>query len=175
METTLRPSLTFFATLVLLSGCAAPTVNLATSDPIKVDIAMRLDVYQYGQKTDKPTDTAAPAVTTTDPKIRRDNRMADIQDFKNNRLVGEGKDGLLVIQQAATEETPDRREYVRITMMEENADRMAQMTVEAEKEKVSLPEVQSRAAELWRNRSFKNEWIEVPTANGEWKWIQKEG
>jgi len=175
MEKTLRQSLTFFATLALLSGCAAPTVNLATSDPIKVDIAMRLDVYQYGQKTDQAAGAAAPAFTTTDPKIRRDNRMADIQDFKNNRLIGEGKDGLLVIQEAATEETPDRRDYVRIAVVEENADRMAQMKADAEKDKVSLPEVQSRTAELWRNRSFKNEWIEVPTAKGEWKWIQKEG
>ena len=175
METTLHQSLTLFAIAALLGGCAAPTVNLATADPIKVDIAMRLDVYQYGEKTDKAAETVTATTPDIDPKIRRDNRMADIQDFKNNHLVGEGKDGLLVIQKAAAEETPDRREYVRVTVLEENADRMTQMKADAEKEKIPLPEVQSRKAELWRNRSFKGEWIEVPTANGEWRWIQKEG
>ncbi len=176
METNPRHSLIPLAAVgavILLSSCAGPTVNLATSEPIKVDIAMRLDVYQYGQNGDKPSES--PTATSPDPKVRRDNRMADVQEFKNARLVGEGKEGLLVLQESTTEQTPDRREYVRTAVTEENADRMVQMTAEAKKDKIPLPSVQRKKAELWRNRSFKGEWIEIPGENGEWKWIPKEG
>jgi len=45
----------------------------------------------------------------------------------------------------------------------------------AESQKTSLPEIQGKQAELWRNRSFKGEWIETPGPDGSWKWVQKEG
>ena len=55
-----RQSLKVLAACALLAGCKAPTVNLATSDPIKVDINMRLDVYQYSTTaTKKPAPTQA--------------------------------------------------------------------------------------------------------------------
>ncbi|HEY5811755.1 MAG TPA: DUF1318 domain-containing protein [Terrimicrobiaceae bacterium] len=155
-----------------LSGCKAPTVNLATSEPIKVDINMRLDVYQYStpatQKLAKPQ--ASPA--TQNPESRRRNRMADIQQFKNQRLIGEGRDGLLVIRAKPEGEYGD---YVRTTVEEENADRTELMKSLAESQKTSLPEIQAKQAELWRNRSFKGEWIETPAPEGTWKWVQKEG
>jgi uncharacterized protein YdbL (DUF1318 family) len=166
----------FFVIIVAaLGGCAAPTVNLATSDPIKVDINMRLDVYQYGQTGEKKAETKP--VTTASPKTRRDNRMADIQQFKNSGLVGEGHEGLLVIQESAKQQKDDYRDYIRATIEEENADRITVMKALAENEKTSLPEIQSQQAEIWRNRSFKGEWIEVPVPEkpSEWRWVQKEG
>ena len=45
----------------------------------------------------------------------------------------------------------------------------------AEQQKIPLADVQKRQGELWRNRSFKNEWVEWPQADGSWKWVQKEG
>jgi uncharacterized protein YdbL (DUF1318 family) len=172
METTLRHSLTVLAAWSLLGGCKAPTVNLSTSDPIKVDINMRLDVYQYSSPTTKkpPTPPTTPAAQT--PEARRRNRMADVQQFKNERLVGEGHDGLLVILKKREGEYGD---YVRVTVEEENADRMELMKSLAESQKTSLPEIQSKQAELWRNRSFKGEWIETPGPDGSWSWVQKEG
>ena len=57
---------------------------------------------------------------------------------------------------------------MRVTVEEENADRMDLMKSLAESQKTSLPEIQAKQAELWRNRSFKGEWIETPgpTAHG---------
>lgn len=172
METTLRQSLTLLVTCSILSGCKAPTVNLATSAPIKVDINMRLDVYQYSSPTTKKP--AAPQATPAaqDPEARRKNRMGEIQQFKNERFVGESRDGLLAIRMKPEGEYGD---YVRVTVEEENADRMQLMKSLAEGEKTSLPEIQAKQAELWRNRSFKGEWIEAPGSDGSWKWVQKEG
>jgi uncharacterized protein YdbL (DUF1318 family) len=98
--------------------------------------------------------------------------MADIQQFKNERLVGEGHDGLLVIR---SKPEGDYGDYVRVAVEEENTDRMELMKSLAERQKTSLPEIQTKQAELWRNRSFKGEWIETPEADGSWKWEQKEG
>lgn len=98
--------------------------------------------------------------------------MADIQQFKNERLVGEGHEGLLVIR---TKPEGEYGDYVRVAVEEENADRMDLMKSLAESQKTSLPEIQGTQAELWRNRSFKGEWIETPGPDGSWKWVQKEG
>lgn len=172
METRLRQSLILAAACALFNGCKAPTVNLATSEPIKVDINMRLDVYQYSSPTtQKPAQPQASAAAQT-PESRRRNRMADIQQFKNQRLVGESRDGLLVIR---TKPEGEYGDYVRITVEEENADRTDLMKSLAESQKTSLPEIQAKQAELWRNRSFKGEWIESPGSDGTWKWVQKEG
>jgi uncharacterized protein YdbL (DUF1318 family) len=172
METTFRQSLTLLFACSTLGGCKAPTVNLATSEPIKVDINMRLDVYQYSSPSaKKPAQGQAPSTAQT-PEARRRNRMADIQQFKNERLVGEGHEGLLVIRSKPEGEYGD---YVRVAVEEENADRMDLMKSLAESQKTSLPEIQGKQAELWRNRSFKGEWIETPGPDGSWNWVQKEG
>ena len=169
---TLRQSLILLVIGSLLGSCKAPTVNLSTNEPIKVDINMRLDVYQYSSPTTKKP--AAPQTTPAgqSPEARRRNRMADIQQFKNERLVGEGHEGLLLIRSKPEGEYGD---YVRVTVEEENADRMDLMKSHAESQKTSLPEIQAKQAELWRNRSFKGEWIEIPGPDGSWKWVQKEG
>lgn len=157
------------ATALFLTACAGPTVNLATPQPIKVDIAMRLDVYQHAKEASKkstPTST-----TSTDPAEARRNRMADIQTFKNSRLVGEGRDALLAIRV----ETPgDYGDFIRKTVDAENTDRMALMKSDAEKQKTSLPQIQTKQASLAAKLAFKGEWIEVIKADGSSEWIQKE-
>jgi len=154
----------------LLSACAGPTVNLATSQPIKVDISMRLDVYQHNRDGIKKPGANTTAVAPVDPEASRRNRMADVQLFKNSRLVGESRDGLLSIQGNAP---GDYGEYVRKTVAQENADRMAMMKASAEKDKTPLSDLQQKQAELWRNRAFTGELIEVQEAEGSWKWIPK--
>jgi len=157
--------------LALVAGCKAPSINLTTGEPIKVDIAMRLDVYQHTDSEGQPSKPATPA-RGANAAERRKNREADIQTFKNSRLVGEGHDGLLVVLAETAGENGD---YVREYVAAENADRMAQMKARSEKEKRSLAEIQKEQAELWANRSFKGEWIEVQGANGAWGWQQKKG
>ena len=79
-------TLAITATALFLTACAGPTVNLATPQPIKVDIAMRLDVYQHAKEASKKSTSSV--ATSIDPAEARRNRMADIQTFKNSRLVG---------------------------------------------------------------------------------------
>lgn len=157
------------ATALFLTACAGPTVNLATPQPIKVDIAMRLDVYQHTKEASKKSTSVAMG---TDPAEARRNRMADIQTFKNSRLVGEGRDALLAIRV----ETPgDYGDFIRKTVDAENADRMALMKSDAEKQKTSLPQIQTKQASLAAKLAFKGEWIEVVKDDGSSEWIQKEG
>jgi hypothetical protein len=156
------------ATALFLTACAGPTVNLATPQPIKVDIAMRLDVYQHTKEVSKKSTSVA---TGTDPAEARRNRMADIQTFKNSRLVGEGRDALLAIRV----DTPgDYGDFIRKTVDAENADRMALMKSDAEKQKTSLPQIQTKQASLAAKLAFKGEWIEVVKDDGLAEWTQKE-
>jgi uncharacterized protein YdbL (DUF1318 family) len=155
-----------------LAGCALPSIDLGTREPIKVDINVRLDVYQYDEGS-KPDPLATPTpVPSADLATRREDRAADIQVFKNSRLVGEGTDGLLAILEETKGEYGD---FVRDTVRAENADRMTVMKATAEKEKRSLAEVQKQQAELWRNRSFSGEYIQVKGDGGTVAWTQKAG
>ncbi|HEY8900265.1 MAG TPA: DUF1318 domain-containing protein [Chthoniobacterales bacterium] len=164
--------------LALLAGCKSLSFNLATSEPIKVDIAMRLDVYQHapegGATTTKPGASPTPGSNAPSSKAadRAKDRQADIQVFKNSRLVGEARDGLLVI---VTEPAGDYGDYVRRIVSSENASRMSQMKKLAEQQKRPLPEVQKEQAALWANRSFKGEWIETAKPDGTYQWSQKQG
>lgn len=151
------------------AGCAAPTVKLATAEPIKMDINVRLDVYQHNAPAAK---APAPSPTPAGPDTSRRQRMGDIQNFKNQRLVGEGRDGLLVIR---SQPEGEFGEYVRQGVEAENADRMTLMKSLAEAQKKPLPDIQNQQAEMWRTRSFAGEWIEVPGPDGSWEWMQKSG
>jgi hypothetical protein len=72
-------------------------------------------------------------------------------------------------------ETPgDHGDFVRKTVEAENADRMALMKAEAEREKTSLPKIQSQKASLAAKLAFKGEWIEIVDAKGTPEWVQKE-
>lgn len=161
--------------MVPLAGCSAPSVNLATPEPIKVDINVRLDVYQHDAEDTAAAEETAATPTPSDPvastpESRRRNRMADIQNFKNSRLIGEDRHGLL----AVLDEPPgDYGEYVRRIVAEENEDRMGLMQEMAETQRRPLPEIQEEQAAIWRTRSFKNEWIEVPGEDGAYRWEPK--
>ena len=63
----------------------------------------------------------------------------------------------------------------RKTVDAENADRMALMKSDAEKQKSSLPQIQTKQAALAAKLAFKGEWIEVVKDDGSAEWIQKEG
>lgn len=154
---------------VLLVGCKGPTVNLSTSEPLVVDINMRVDVYERGggNVTAKPP---VPSADMPSVEARRRARMGDVQGFKNSRLVGENHRGLLVVR-----DKPEGSygRYVEKTVNEENADRVVVMRQLASERGVSFEDIQKQQGELWRNRSFSGEWIEVPQEADGWGWAQK--
>lgn len=159
---------TVLVTLLLAAaGCQGPTVSLSTPEPIVVDINMRVDVYERGGG---PAATPAPGSNVPAADARRRSRMGDIQTFKNSRLVGEGRDGLLSV---LNRPAGSYGNYVDKTVGEENADRIVVMRQLAVERKMSPADVQAQQGELWRNRSFSGEWIEVPQDNNTWRWVQK--
>lgn len=166
----------FLPVLIVPAGCKSPSVRIATDEPLQVDINMRIDVYQHSRDdngTPGGASTAPPAQEKSTPESRRRNRMADIQEFKNSRIIGEGAEGLLIV----IEEPPgDFGRFVVQTINEENADRMQVMRNVAERTKRPLPDVQAEQAAEWRRRSFSGEWIQLPAADGKpARWQQKSG
>ncbi len=158
-------------TVLLAAGCKGPTVSLSTPEPIVVDINMRVDVYERGGGSAGAT-AAKPKPSGNVPAAdaSRRARMGDIQTFKNSRLVGENRQGLLVVRD---QPAGSYGQYVAKMVSEENADRLVLMRQLAGERNMSLEDIQQQQGELWRNRSFSGEWIEVPQDNNTWKWAQK--
>ncbi len=167
----MKNSAFFSAFVLLVAGCRPLDVNLSTPEPIVVDVNMRVDIYERGggsSATARVQGTPGGGVPAAD--ARRRARMGDIQTFKNSRLVGEGRDGLLVVL-----EQPEGSygKFVAKTVAEENADRLVMMRQLATERSLSLEEMQKQQGELWRNRSFSGEWIEKVGDGGSWAWVQK--
>jgi uncharacterized protein YdbL (DUF1318 family) len=167
----MMPRWLFVVAALLAAGCKGPTVSLSTPEPIVVDINMRVDIYDRGGGG-AGTGTAKPKPSGDVPAAdaRRRARMGDIQTFKNSRLVGENRQGLLVVRD---QPAGSYGQYVAKVVAEENADRMVLMRQLAAERNMSLDDVQKQQGELWRNRSFSGEWIEVPQDNNAWRWAQK--
>jgi hypothetical protein len=149
----------------LLAACRGPTVNLATREPLAVDLTLRVDIYQHAP--------GAPAPENGDPgavEERRRARMAEIQSLKNSRLVGENHLGLLSIRELPPGEYG---RYVTRTVEEENADRTRLMRALAEGRREPLARIEEEQAHLWRERTFPGEWMEEKDADGTWRWVQK--
>lgn len=153
-----------------LSGCLpAFDVNVATPEPIKVDMTMDVNVYQHG-KTDK--EAAEVQATYRAAMTARRNRMEEIQNLKNQRLVGENHNGELTIRNRPAGEYG---EYVSKTVADENRDRLFLMKHEAAEKGVPLSEIRAEQWSHWQRKSFPGEWIEVLDDDGVGhQWKQKE-
>ena len=166
-------SLFLFAT-ALVAGCSIPPVALTTPEPIKVNINMRVDVYQYsdvskGKKSSKQGGEKGEESAAAD--TIRSNRRASIQSFKNSQYIGEGHEGLLIVLKTSLGDLGNR---VRKEVEAENADRSVEMQSQAQKEKIPISEIQTRQGEVNRIRAFKGEWIEKANPDGTFTWIQKD-
>lgn len=154
-----------------VTACKLPTVNVATPDPIKVDVTMRLDVYQYrGDENAKPGEAQ---VSYEEAVIRRRNRMAEVQTLKNNRLVGEDHRGQLNLREKPAGEWGRQVEEV---VNKENEDRTITIRHEAKDSNRQVHEVEAAHWKANLEKAFKGEWIEVPGDKPDtFKWTQAEG
>ncbi len=152
----------------VLAGCSNLGVDLNTDEPIKVDIAVKLDVYQHQAEERAPSSTANAAAVSVEERRRR--RMGEIQTLKNNRIVGENHLGLLEIR---TEPPGEFGEYAKRIVTEENEDRIKLMNQLASNESVPMTTIQERQANLFYERAFAGEWIETRNPGGGYVWEQK--
>lgn len=163
------PSLVLCLTIcagLLLTGCKQlPEVPITTPKPLEVNLNMRLDIYQY--RGDEPVDKeVAKGIAEATQRMR--NRMAEIQTYKNNQLLGEDHRGLLQVREVPA---GDWGVQMKKDVAAENEDRMLIMRNKAREANRPLHEVE---AEQWRLRvqqANRGEWIEVPgESTGSFRW-----
>lgn len=154
---------------VALTSCLDPfNVNVTTEEPIKVDLSMDVHVYQHAAATEEATAAQADYRVAMDS---RRNRMAEIQELKNSRLIGENHLGKIGIRNKPAGEYGD---YVTKTVDAENQDRQALIKHEATEKNVSISKIQEEQWRHWQRKSFPGEWIEVEDADGSGlHWEQK--
>ena len=164
-------AITLAASALVPGSCIDPfEVNVNTPAPIKVDLTMDVNVYQHGVPVVK-ADAEAAADFRTAMDRRRD-RMTEIQELKNNRLVGENRSGTLSIKNRPAGEYGD---YVGKTVEEENLDRELLMRHESEEKSVTVEKVREEQWRHWQRKSFPGEWIEVVGEDGvTYRWEQKQ-
>lgn len=154
---TLAPLSASIPILALLS--CAPTVNLSTPDPVKIDVNMNVHVT---------TEEVKKSVNGTNaehsPRQGLRDRMAEIQALKNNRIIGEANTGLIEIKELPTD--PAYKSYVERVVEEENRDRQAVLASEAEARKMPVSVIARDYARRKREASFVGEWIQ--TEDGTW-------
>lgn len=151
-----------FSAIALVS--CSPTVRLDTPEPVKIDVNMNVNVTNENKKTDSSAVVKA-ADADASPLEARRRRMAEIQDLKNNRIIGESNSGLLVVVK-----TPDDakwQEYTDKLVKDENKDREMIFEQEAKTSGKPVDLIAKNFAKKMRDASFPNEWIQ--TESGEWK------
>ena len=149
------------ASACLLGGCS-PTINLATPDPIKVDVGVRLDVYQKTSPT-KAKDEQSSLQIAANRRLR----SGEIQSLKNDRVVGEDRDGYLDIRKAPADAT--YLAYAKGVVDAENADRSYLYLSNAQTQNKPLELIEREYAQLWSDRAFPGEWVQKENGT----WIQK--
>ena len=158
----------FFAPALALAACKSIPIDVGTKEPVKVDIAMKVDVYQHSDPNGAKKATPAPQADIG--KSRR-NRMGEIQLLKNSRLVGENHAGYLEVRTVPPGEYGG---YVQTTVEAENSDRARLIEKLAKEKNIPVSQAERQQAELFQKGAFTGEWIEVPDAEGKFAWKQKE-
>lgn len=180
---------------VVMLGCARVRVE-APKEPIKLDVSMRIDVYQHVQKDiDAIEDivsgsagqsaAAGPqsrlqfftgiayAEEELDPSVkeaalRRKDRLAALHAALQQGIIGENKSGLVaVVNQAAADSS------VQSLVSEENNDRMMIYQALAAKNNTSVADIQSVYASRLQNDAPSGAFIEARTGSGTYEWKRK--
>ena len=144
-----------------LCVACVPTINLATPEPVKVDVGVRLDIYQ---KT--PTKSKS---ETSSLEIAKDRRLrsGEIQQLKNNQVIGETRDGYLDLLHPPTD--PKYLAYAKSVVDDENTDRTVLYLASAQSESKPLELIEEQYAKLWHDRAYPGEWVQKEDGS----WTQK--
>jgi len=150
-----------FVASFCLGGCS-PTINLATPNPIKVDIGVQLDVYQKTSPTKLKEEQSSLEIAAN-----RRLRSGQIQQLKNDRVIGEDRDGYLDVVKPPAD--PKYLAYAKQVVAAENADRSYLYLANAQSQNKALELVERDYAALWSDRAFPGEWVQKEDGT----WIQK--
>ncbi len=150
-------------TALLLSACGltgcSPTINLATPEPVKVDVNVRLDVYQKTAPTKANEEQSSLQIA----KNRR-LRAPQIQQLKVAGVLGEDRNGYLAIKNAPTD--PKALAADQALVEAENGDRSFLYLANAQAQNKPLELVERDYAQLWDERAYPGQWIQKE--NGTW-------
>jgi uncharacterized protein len=142
----------------LLDGCA-PTINIATPQPLKADIEVRLDVYEKTSPA-KAKDEQSSLEIAANRRLR----SGEIQQLKNDGVVGEDRDGYLDMRRKPAD--PKYLAYAQSVVNAENADRSFLYLANAQAQNRPLEMIEHDYAQLWSDRAFPGEWVQKE--NGTW-------
>ncbi len=181
-----------FVVLTIFLGLGCARVNVATDKPLKVDINMRIDVYQhvvedvesvndqiYGRQEKKfnylfgcQTAFAADLSENALQAIqRRKSRVNLIEEYFRKGYIGENKDALLQIRQTVPESI---RDEIRVLTQKENSDRILIHEEIAEKNNTGIDEVQKVFLNQDYQRAPAGAWFEAyKPGRNEYIWRQK--
>lgn len=189
----MKSAVCIWITLFFILGCARVKVE-APSEPIKVDISMRLDVYQHVQKDidaienivsgdkkeSKPADdkqgflncfnSYAFAQEALSPEVeqaalRRRGRSNEVISLQQEGVIGENRAGLIEIRNA------DGANSAQQLARQENDDRMLIYNSLAKKNNTSLEEIQKLYAARLQKDAPSGTPIEVfNQSSGSFEW-----
>ncbi len=128
---------------------------------MKFDLAVRLDIYQ--KSAPKPKDEESALQIAKNRRLR----SSEIQGLKNNRIVGEDRDGYLDLRKAPADAA--YLSYANSVINAENADRTVLYLANAQSQSRPLEMAESDYAKLWYDRAFPGEWVQKEDGT----WIQK--
>jgi len=94
-------------------------------------------------------------------------RSGEIQQLKNDRVIGEDRDGYLAMRR--NPDDPKYLAYAEGVVKDENADRSFLYLANAQAQSKPLEIIERDYAQLWSDRAWPGEWVQKEDGN----WIQK--
>jgi len=174
------PGILFIVIMALfIISCAK--ISVETTKPIKVDISMRVDIYQHVVKDIEDINDQIYGSSEKDFNSlfdfeqvyaadrmsaaisRRKERVGLIEGYFAQGYIGESKDALLELRGNVPERESDQIQKV---ISEENKDREILYKAIAEKNKTSISSVQKVSFESDYKRAPSGYWFQVPDGEG---------
>jgi uncharacterized protein YdbL (DUF1318 family) len=134
-------------------------VEVRTPDPLKVDMTVRLDIYQQEAPKSKGEELSIEVAAS------RRQRLGAILQLKADHVVGENRDGYLEMREPPKD--PVQKANAEKLVEAENSDRSVIYLNNAQTESKPLEEVEENYSKIWTDRALPGEWIQLST--GQWK------